>query len=834
MTKQSTLSKIRTVFILLSIICLFVAVVFMRQFVSTDEDSSMSGPVYKGEVQHRVLLLCSYTSQYYTFEPSIEGLKNSLDPNGIEFDVMFMDAKKHASNQDVETFHDYFIQRVNIKTDYDGVILADDEAVKFAMKYKEELFTDIPIVFFAVNNMTLSQMAVERYDMYGFYENDYLMDTIELSMRLLPDRKKYYAIHDNSPAGLADMVLYNRAKNKHSDYQFNEINVAKIPFEKLYEELKSIPNDAVLIYMTCFKDSSGVVHSTNEMTNIITNNVKLPIMRNFASGYVDGVLGSIGMDFTAQSYAAGALMANILARNPVEDNYLSIDTTYSSEFDYSLIKKFDIDEKAIPDDAVIFNRPRTFIDMYGNILPSVGMIFLSMIFLLLSAYVTVLVGRATNLELLKSKEELEKSQEKIKYQAEHDDFLDILNRRSAVDFLRENLTLKNVYSILMIDIDNFKDVNETYGHQLADEILKYLSLSLEEMSNERNWMIARYGGDEFLVMVPKEQLEENSETVVEILDLFRTPIPVGDETIIMSCSIGISVSDGTTLPDQHIINAEIAMYEAKQRGRDKAFRYSEEMKKRIREENKVKAKILEAFDNDGFYMVYQPQVDAVTKEVTGFEALVRMKEAGLYPNVFIPIVESSGWVGRLGRKTTELVIKQLANWREDGYKLHPVSINFSSNQIGDTGYVDFIKDLLSRYNIPGRYVEIEITEGLFLERTEQAEKLFDQFKELGIKLLMDDFGTGYSSLGYLTYIPVDYVKLDKSLVDSYLVEGKDAFIKDVIQLVHDIDKQVIVEGVEEKWQYERLRHFGADKIQGYYFSRPVMPDEAIVFEAKDK
>ena len=834
MTKQSTLQKIRIVFIVLSVICLFVAMIFLRQFVTTDDDASMSGPVYKGEVQHRVLLLCSYTSQYYTFSPSIEGLRDSLDPNGIEFDVMFMDAKKHGSNQDVQTFHNYFVQRVNIKTDYDGIILMDDEAVKFAMKYKEELFTDIPIVFFGVNNMTLAQMAVERYDMYGFYENDYLTDTIELAIKILPDRKKYYAIHDNSPAGLADMVLYNREKNKHSDYEFNEINVATIPFEKLADELRAIPSDGVLIYMTCFKDSGGVVHSTNEMTNIITNTAKVPIMRNFASGYVDGVLGSVGMDFSAQSKAAGGIMVNLLTNKPVEDNFLAIDSPYNSDFDYALLRKYNIDEKILPKNTEIFNRPKTFIDMYGNILPSVGMIILSMVFLLMSAYVTVLVGRATNQELRESKDELEKSQERIKYQAEHDDFLDILNRRSAVDYLRENLTLKNVYSVLMIDIDNFKDVNETYGHQLADEILKYLASSLEDIADQKNWMIARYGGDEFLIMVPKEQLEENSETIEEILELFRTPIPVGDETIIMSCSIGISVSDGSTLPDQHIINAEIAMYEAKQRGRDKAFRYSEEMKKKIREENKVKAKILDAFDNDGFYMVYQPQVDAVTREVTGYEALVRMKEAGLYPNIFIPIVESSGWIGRLGRTTTELVIKQLSAWREEGYKLHPVSINFSSNQIGDTGYVDFIRDLLSRYNIPGKYVEIEITEGLFLERTEQAEKLFEQFKELGIKLLMDDFGTGYSSLGYLTYIPVDYVKLDKSLVDSYLVEGKDAFIKDVIQLVHDIDKQVIVEGVEEKWQYERLRHFGADIIQGYYFSRPVTAEEAIVYEAKDK
>ncbi len=834
MTKQSTLQKVRLVFILISVLSLLVAVWYLRQFVTKDSTLSMGSPIYKGEVQHRVLLLTSYNSQYYTFEPQVEGLREIFEPNGIEFDLMFMDAKKHGSTKDIETFHNYFVERVNIQRDYDGVLLADDEAVKFAMQYHEDIFHDIPIVFFGVNNMTLAQMAVERYEMYGFFENDYLVDTMELAIKLMPDKKVYYGIHDNSPAGLADRVLYNRVKNNHPEYEFNEINIATIPFEDLDTVIQKIPSDAVLIFMTCFTDSVKIVHSTNEMTNIIINNTDIPIMRNFSSGFSDGVLGSIGIDFTIQCKMAAKYMTDLLSGKSIKNDKLVVDTPHFSEFDYLMLQKYDIDEKKLPNDAVIFNRPLTFVDMYGNLFPTLGLIFLSMVSLLGAVYTTVLIGKETNNELRESKDELIKSQEKLKYQAEHDDFLDILNRRSAVDYLRENFTIKHVYSVLMIDIDNFKDVNETYGHQLADEILKYLALELEHMADARNWMIARYGGDEFLLMVPNEQLDENSNSIEEILNMFRTPIPVGDETIILSCSIGISVSDGATLPDQHIMNAEIAMYEAKVRGRNKAFKYADELKKKVREENKIKAKILDAFDNDGFYMVYQPQIDAKTKQVTGYEALVRIKAEGLYPNVFIPILETSGWIGRLGRVTTELVIKQLATWRDEGKKLHPVSINFSSNQIGDTGYVDFIKGLLSSYNISGEFVEIEITEGLFLERTDQAERLFEQFNELGIKLLMDDFGTGYSSLGYLTYIPVDYVKLDKSLVDGYLEDGKDSFIKDVIQLVHDIDKKVIVEGVEEKWQYEKLRAFSADIIQGYYFSKPLMPGDAIEFRADDK
>jgi EAL domain-containing protein (putative c-di-GMP-specific phosphodiesterase class I) len=172
----------------------------------------------------------------------------------------------------------------------------------------------------------------------------------------------------------------------------------------------------------------------------------------------------------------------------------------------------------------------------------------------------------------------------------------------------------------------------------------------------------------------------------------------------------------------------------------------------------------------------------------------------------------------------------MAVWRGLGYPLQPVSINYSSRQISDSEYVSFLEEMLQRYNIPSNLVEIEITESVFLDRTAHAELLLDRFRKAGIRLVMDDFGIGYSALGYLTYIPVETIKLDKSLVDNYLVQGNDSIIKDVINLSHDLGKGMVVEGVETGWQYERLKEFGADTIQGYYFSKPLEPKEAIAFQ----
>ncbi len=414
------------------------------------------------------------------------------------------------------------------------------------------------------------------------------------------------------------------------------------------------------------------------------------------------------------------------------------------------------------------------------------------------------------------------------YSAQHDELLDIYNRRYALDYLIINEDSWNRATFVMADIDGFKGINATYGHELADKILKKTAYGLKDLARKNGWLLARYGGDRYLIVI-KDTDSEVDHSLGLIRKVFEEPFSIGSIELQLSVCIGVSTSDGMLGAEDHINNAEEAMREAKRAGHNHTFFYSEILQAKARQEKHIREKILDAFDHDGFYVVYQPKVDARNVTLCGYEALIRMKQPGLGPAQFIPVAEKNGWIWRIGRMTTELVVHQLASWRDEGHKLYPVSVNFSSNQLSDIGYVDFLEETLNKYNISPDLVEIEITEGIFLDRSSQAEELFKRFKDLGIRLLMDDFGTGYSSLGYLTYIPVDTIKLDKSLVDNYLVDGKDEFIDDVIRLIHHLDKEMTIEGVEERWQYSRLKEFGADTIQGFYFSKPLPADEAIRF-----
>ena len=428
------------------------------------------------------------------------------------------------------------------------------------------------------------------------------------------------------------------------------------------------------------------------------------------------------------------------------------------------------------------------------------------------------------------KNTVEIEQQNLIYQAQHDRLLDIFNRHYAMDFLKkaEDSGKWDGATYVMADIEGFKGINATYGHEMADEILKKVAHGLKLLSLENRWLLSRYGGDQFLIML-EEKLTEDHPAIESIRKVFEEPYVSGNVVVELSASIGVANVDPALSVEANIDNAEEAMFVAKGIGHNMTVFYSDILRKKAAEEKQIRDSIRDAFDNDGFYMVYQPKVDVRALKVCGFEALVRMKRSGIFPGEFIPVAERYGWIWRIGRITTEKVVRQLAKWRDEGFTLYPVSINFSSNQISDLGYVDFLKELLEKYDIPSHYVEIEITEGLFLDRSAKTEELFKGFEELGIRMLMDDFGTGYSSLGYLTYIPVDVIKLDKSLVDNYLVEGKDAFIDDVIRLTHDLNKTMTIEGVEQEWQYSRLKQFGADSIQGYYFSRPLPADEAIRF-----
>ena len=491
-------------------------------------------------------------------------------------------------------------------------------------------------------------------------------------------------------------------------------------------------------------------------------------------------------------------------------------------------------------------------------------VFLIFVTLIILAFMAITYIVMSNIQRKKN-EELIESQNKLLDAYKYDHLTGLYSRNAFMDIIDHKITEHNECAMFMVDIDDFRLINESYGHFIGDEVLKEVASKILEYAGGQsdNSITARYSGDEFIILtIGKDNIKkisQNMSHLVKTEHIIDNPGSRESDTsrIILHFSAGAYYFSGDSDLQKAVHNCVIAISVAKKNQDNKLCVFSDSMKKEIEEYNEISDKIREAIVNDGFMMVYQPQVDIRKGCVTGYEALIRMKDSNIGPSKFIPIAEEEGYINQLGRIATRLVIEQLAKWKAMGKELLPVSVNYSSSQVGDREYVDYTFSLLKDYDIPTNYFELEITESLMMHSSEVTDSLFRELKASGIKILMDDFGTGYSSLSYLTYIPVDTLKLDKSFVDACLVDSSNmddttnkpnlekmnkdisfygihgykdnSFIRDIIRLAHDLGKLIIVEGVEEKWQLTILKELGCDMIQGYYFSKPLPADEAIEY-----
>ncbi|MDD3174160.1 MAG: ABC transporter substrate binding protein, partial [Herbinix sp.] len=415
----------------------------------------------------------------------------------------------------------------------------------------------------------------------------------------------------------------------------------------------------------------------------------------------------------------------------------------------------------------------------------------------------------------------------IEHLAHYDYLTDLPNRLCFIDKLMDELELGKPLAIIMLDIDNFKEINDTLGHAYGDMLLKDISNRLTNLTDDKLF-ISRFGGDEFLILISDVIDRTKIEKYINsIQNTMKQPFIIGFREHYIGFSIGISQfpADSDNL-HQLIMNADTAMYQVKHKGKNNYQFYNEGMQEALKERANIETILRKALKEDGFYLLYQPIVNVMSGEIRGFEALLRLKDHPIPPNIFIPIAESSDIILEIGRKVTEEAIAQIARWRDKGFPPKTISINFSSKQIKDYNYIEFLQSTLKAYCVEPIYLVIEITESILLDETSNTIDFLNNLRNLGLSIVMDDFGTGYSSINYLTYIPVDHIKLDKSLSDKFLKLNNTEVMNSIISLAHSLNLTITAEGVEEHNQYERLKEGGCDFIQGYYFSKPLEIDKA--------
>lgn len=439
--------------------------------------------------------------------------------------------------------------------------------------------------------------------------------------------------------------------------------------------------------------------------------------------------------------------------------------------------------------------------------------------------------------------ELKKNYADIEQLAYHDGLTGLHNRVAFMKYAYEIFHKAGAqfdhHAIFFIDLDNFKNVNDTLGHDYGDILLKQVSTKLSSFTTKED-IIARTGGDEFLILKNSftsiNELEIFAKTLVETV---HEPFNLDGETANISMSIGIALfpKDGLTISEL-IKNADIAMYNAKNSGKNSYKFFNSYMEDDFNRRNDLADILSTVIEKKEVYLNYQPQVNVSTGKITGYEALMRIESelAGfISPAEFIPIAEDSGIINQLG----EWALYEACSFNnaliQSGYGPLRVSVNVSTAQLQDTNLINTIKNIPQKTGMDLKYLEIEITESVLMNSFEHNLKLINQIKDLGASIALDDFGTGYSSFNYLTQIPIDTLKIDKSFIDGICNNEKDRCIADsIISLAHKMDISVVAEGVEDIEQLKILQAQFCDTLQGYLFSRPLKSDGFIELLEKEK
>jgi diguanylate cyclase (GGDEF)-like protein/PAS domain S-box-containing protein len=420
------------------------------------------------------------------------------------------------------------------------------------------------------------------------------------------------------------------------------------------------------------------------------------------------------------------------------------------------------------------------------------------------------------------------------HSAQHDPVTNLPNRVLLNDRITQSIALarrqKKPLAVIFLDLDHFKYINDSLGHAIGDKLLQSISRRLVAGVRDSD-TVSRQGGDEFVILLSEITNPEDAATSAKhILLSLTAPHCIGGQDLHIDGSIGISVypEDGEDT-ETLIKNADMAMYHAKESGRNNFQFFKTEMNRAAVERQSLEGSLRSAIEREEFLLHYQPKVKLDTGEITGVEALIRWQQPdrGLVaPSQFVPVAEDSGLILPIGRWVLRAACRQARDWQDTGLPPLPVAVNISAVEFRDKDFVEGVRAILSETGLEGQYLELELTEGVLMEDAESTVSVLQELKTMGVRLAVDDFGTGYSSLSYLRQFPIDVLKIDQSFVHQIPADSDDSTIVcAIINMGKSLKHVVIAEGIETRAQRAYLQTHCCAEGQGYLFSRPLAGEQ---------
>ncbi len=558
------------------------------------------------------------------------------------------------------------------------------------------------------------------------------------------------------------------------------------------------------------------------------------------------------MDGHKEGSNAGTLAVRILkGEKPDNISFLIPDATRSA-MNYTQMVRYGIKLGDVPEGFEIINKPFSFYETYQSLIFTVLsiMIGLVLIICILAYYITKIRRMKMDLasnheeltqlyeeltasdeemkqqfdEILDINEKLRQGDEKLTYLAYHDGLTGLPNKLSMNEdaeglFLQGN----GQAALLFIDVDNFKNINDTLGHAFGDQLIIKVGEHLSSLLHHEE-RIYRLGGDEFILLMSNSDVEKAEKLAANVLKCFTNHLEIGSNVLRISVSIGIAMfpEHGNSL-EQLLKYADIAMYRVKESGKTNYLLYHNSMNVMFTERVNIEKYLTNALDNDEFELYYQPQYDLERRRITGFEALLRWHSPELgevSPGKFIPVAEDNKYIIPLGTWVLTRACEFIKRINNLGFLDLTVSVNISILQLMQADFYDLVAETIQHTGINADNLELEITETVLMESIERIKDKLEQFHEINVKFALDDFGKGYSSLNYLRQLPIKTLKVDKAFVDEIMIEGSNVLTGQIVAFGKNMGMTVIAEGVETNEQLNYLQKHKCDKIQGYIFSRP--------------
>ena len=426
-------------------------------------------------------------------------------------------------------------------------------------------------------------------------------------------------------------------------------------------------------------------------------------------------------------------------------------------------------------------------------------------------------------------------EEKIKFMDQHDSLTQLPNRILLKDRINHSLALSKMHShngaILIIGLDDFKNINDSQGHKTGDLLIKEVAKRLEKNIRIGD-TLARLGGDEFIVELSElkkdyDQALKQSQSMSQlILEIISQPYHIGKDLFHMTASIGVVMypKDGDN-QDLLLQRADTAMHKAKEEGRNRIQYFEKELEKTVIDKHILEKDLRVAIAENQFFISLQPVLHGINNEVVGSEALIRWNhpiKGIIYPNDFIEMAENKNMIIGIGDWVLENVCQQIQQWVDQGMKNFFIAVNVSVKQIQEEKFYEKLERLIQRYKIPANYLEIEVTESVLMDKTDLTISIFKKLKLLGVKISLDDFGTGYASFNYLMNFPLDKIKIDQSFVKKLPGDPNSiTIVSTILRMSREMGMDVVAEGIENKQQYNFLKSKSCQYYQGYYFHRPL-------------